>query len=184
MHAALVIATLKASDWHLRTLQAARDAGLHDWAIGAGFVRNAVWDRLHGYRTMTPLADVDVLFFDPTDTTAERETIIEVELSRQLPDRPWSVRNQARMHIRNLDRPYTSTQDALLFWLETPTCVAARLDQQDTMEIIAPYGLADLVGMRSAPTVRGREKFDQYLQRMRDKNWPLTWPKVQVEGLN
>ncbi len=73
----LVKDTLLNSLWHMRTLQVVRGLGLLDWAIGAGFVRNAVWDQLHGFDTMTPLADVDVLFFDRADPSPKREAEIE-----------------------------------------------------------------------------------------------------------
>ncbi|MEO1142771.1 MAG: nucleotidyltransferase family protein, partial [Pseudomonadota bacterium] len=102
----------------METLQAARGIGLPDWAIGAGFIRNAVWDHLHGYDKITPLADIDVLYFEPSDLSKERELDIEAILKAILPDRPWSVRNQARMHLRNNDAPYASTEDALRYWLE------------------------------------------------------------------
>ena len=35
---------------------------LPDWFVGAGAIRNTVWDYLHGYTVPTPLADVDVAF--------------------------------------------------------------------------------------------------------------------------
>ena len=42
--------------------------------IGAGFVRNAVWDHLSGEDTeATPLADLDVVFHDPAIATAEQD---------------------------------------------------------------------------------------------------------------
>ena len=182
-HETIVTTTMRESPWHMQTLQAARELDLPDWAIGAGFVRNAVWDRLHGYVEPTPLHDIDVLYFDPADLSPAREIEIEAELSHTLPDRPWSVRNQARMHLRNADRPYRSTADAVSFWLETPTCVAVRLDSEDNITIISPHGLSDLVEMRCASTEAGRARPDQYLERIRSKNWQLTWPKVEVGGL-
>ena len=74
--------------------------------IGAGFVRNAVWDHLSGQdKEATPLADLDVVFHDPAIATAEHDARIEAALSVAAPDLPWSVRNQARMHERNGHRP-------------------------------------------------------------------------------
>jgi len=143
-------------------------------------VRNAVWDHLHGYEEITPLADVDVLYFDRHNPEPAREFEIERMLHAKLPGRPWSVRNQARMHMRNGDSPYRSTEDALLFWLETATCVAVRLGDNDDIIVMAPHGLADLLDMRSAPTPRGREKLQQYKERMKQKDWPSIWPKVIV----
>jgi len=87
------------------------------------------------------------------------------------------------MHLRNRDRPYESTEDALGFWLETPTAVAVRLDDDDRLTILAPFGLSDLMAMTARPTAAGRAKADQYSARMATKNRPATWPRVTVEGL-
>jgi hypothetical protein len=81
-------------------LDAVRRQGLPDWAVGAGFIRSDVWDALHAYAEPTPIADVDVLFFDAADLSREREGAIEAALAQALPDVPWSVKNQARMHRR------------------------------------------------------------------------------------
>ena len=167
----------------MECLRAVRALALPDWAIGAGFVRNAVWDRLQGYEGTTPLNDVDVLFFDPERTGRGFEQALEERLARALPGCPWSPRNQARMHRRNGDRPYRNTEDALRFWLETPTAVAVRLEDDDRLSVLAPFGLADLMAMVARPTAAGRAKIDQYRARMAAKNWPATWPGVTVQGL-
>lgn len=169
--------------WRMSVLRAVRSEGLPDWAVGAGFVRNAVWDHLHGRKIATPLGDVDVLYFDRSDTGRDAEREIEARLACRMPSVPWSVRNQARMHLRNGDDPYAGTGDALRYWLETATCVAVTLDADDRMSVIAPYGVDDLSEMRSGPTARGRQRHGDYLARMREKNWPARWPRVRVEGL-
>jgi len=176
-------ALILADPWRLSVLRTVRALALPDWAIGAGFVRNAVWDQMHGYDAPTPLDDVDVLFFDPADDTRDREGALERRLAAALPGVPWSVRNQARMHRRNGDRPYTDTEDAIRFWLETATGVAVRLEADDRLTVIAPFGLDHLLALCSGPTPRGREGYDAYLARMRAKDWPARWPKVRVEGL-
>jgi len=164
-------------------LDAVRALGLPDWAVGAGFVRNAVWDRLHGFVAPTPLDDVDVLYFDPADFSKATEQALEARLAAAMPDVPWSVRNQARMHRRNGDAPYRDTEDALRYWLETATCVAVRLERDDSLTVIAPYGVDDLLGFCSGPTPRGRQRDEAYRARMRAKNWPARWPRVRVAGL-
>ncbi|MEE9480708.1 MAG: nucleotidyltransferase family protein, partial [Kiloniellales bacterium] len=50
--------------WRMDCLAALAALALPDAWIGAGFVRNLAWDRLHGFAAATPLADVDVLIFD------------------------------------------------------------------------------------------------------------------------
>jgi uncharacterized protein len=163
-------------------LRAVRRLDLNDWAIGAGFVRNRVWDAVSRHDTPTVPGDTDVLYFDAADLRPETETMLEQRLCAVMPDvPPWSVTNQARMHLENGDRPYASTADALWFWLETPTCVAVRLEPDETVTVLAPHGLGDLFGLRVRPTPNGRDKLEAYRARIRAKNWPARWPRVKIE---
>ncbi len=60
------ILALAAGDaWMMGALEAIAALGLPDAWIGAGFLRGAVWDRLHGYAERTPLDDIDGIYFDP-----------------------------------------------------------------------------------------------------------------------
>ncbi|WP_246079076.1 nucleotidyltransferase family protein [Paenibacillus piri] len=79
----------------LRSLQ------LPDVHVAAGYVRNCVWDRLHGYEERTPLNDIDVIYYDLEEMSEQFEKIIERQLNEQTGRSIWSVKNQARMHIRN-----------------------------------------------------------------------------------
>lgn len=160
-------------------LRAVSRLGLPDCWIGAGFVRNLVWDRLHGFAEATPLNDIDVLYFDPSDQSRVTERKLESRLRRSLPGLPWSVRNQARMHRRNGDAPYRSTCHALAFWAETPTAVAVAV-RGAGVEVIAPFGTEDLMGLTVRPTPRFRHKMVIYRVRMARKNWPALWPRLTV----
>ena len=178
-----IAAVILADPWRRSVLEAVRRQHLPDWAVGAGFIRSAIWDALHGYRDRTPLPDVDVLYFDRDDISREREAAIEDALTRAMAGVPWSVRNQARMHLRNGDPPYTDTADALRFWLETPTAIAIRIDDGGSPSLLAPFGTDDLTGIVCRPTPRGREKLMQYRQRVRVKDWPARWPRVRILDL-
>ena len=171
---------LMADDLRMQALADVAAMALPEGAIGAGFIRTAVWDALTG-RTRTPVEDVDVLYFDPEDTSTTSEARIEAALRARTSDLPWSVRNQARMHTRNGDRPYASLEDALRHWLETPTCVAVRINADEALEIVAPFGLEDLFAMRIRPTPRGRERANDYRQRIATKNWATLWPEAEIE---
>jgi hypothetical protein len=154
--------------------------GLPDAWIGAGFIRNSVRDVLHG-RTIdvAQLADVDVLFFDADDTRKDREAEIERRLRTLAPSIPWSVKNQARMHLRNSDAPYRSTLDAVAHWAETATAIAAR-STGGKVEVMAPYGVDDLVSLIVRPTPVFGHKIDVYRERVTAKDWPARWPKLTV----
>ena len=174
-----------ASDWLMEALRAVRAAGLPDWVIGSGAIRNLVWDELHGYDEPTPVNDVDVAFFDPTDVTRARDRAIEERLTELSPAVPWEVTNQAGVHLwyeakfGHPIRELTSTEDALSHWPETATCVGVRLEDDDSISVIAPFGLGDLFGMvlRRNTTQVTREFFRQRAQSKRIRE---LWPKVVV----
>ena len=154
--------------------------GLPDAWIGAGFIRNSVWDVLHG-RTidLARLADVDVLFFDSKGTSKEREAEIESRLRALAPSIPWSVKNQARMHLRNGDAPYGNTLDAVAHWAETATAIAVRT-VEGRVEAMAPYGVDDLLNLIVRPTPVFGQRMDIYRERVMGKDWPARWPKLTM----
>lgn len=179
-----LIAEAVASKWQREVLRAVRALGLPDAWAAAGFVRNAVWDLAHGYAEPTPLADIDVLFFLDAPDNAYDEQELESRLSNWLPQHRWQVRNQARMHHVNGFRPFRSSADAMCHWVETPTAVGLSLDRLDRLQINAPLGVADLMGLRvqPGPMFRG-ERLPIYRERIRTKRWSETWPKLRVLGV-
>lgn len=161
----------------MEQLRAARTLALPDWCIAAGFVRNRVWDHLHGISPPRPPADIDVLYYDPADLSKETEQTFEARLESLLPA-PWQVRNQARMHLWKGLPQHTSTSDSMIYWLETVTAVGVRLETDDRITVIAPLGTDDLLGLRCRPTAFGRERRSEYDERIVTKRWRELWPKV------
>jgi hypothetical protein len=178
-HEDILRALIAGDPWRMQVLRTVRALDLPDWAIGAGFVRSRVWDWLSGDARTTMPTDIDVLYYDAENLDPARETVFEGRLNEALPA-PWSVTNQARMHVENDEAPYASTEDALRHWLETPTAVAVRLSADDEIGVLAPWGLDDLFTMTVRPTPSGRAKFDVYRRRIAAKNWAATWPGVRA----
>ena len=171
--------------WRMRVLETVCALDLPDCWVGAGFVRAIVWDWLHGHAESTPLDDVDVIFFDSARTDSALESLHEQRLAAlwpaDQPAVPWSVKNQARMHLRNGDQPYADTSDALCHWLETPTAVAVRMDHEGELEVLAPLGVNDLLTLRIAPTPHARKRrLDAYRERVLAKPWVRQWPKLDL----
>lgn len=159
----------------LRTVSA---LGCDDCWVAAGLIRNAVWDRLHGRPFgLVPGSDVDVIYCDHEHVGIERDLPVERALRVLDPGIPWSVHNQARMHHRNGDPAYEDCADAIRFYPETATAVAARWDG-DRVEMIAPLGVADLLGLIVRPTPAFRRKRDIYEHRQAEKNWGRRWPRL------
>ena len=160
-------------------LRAVRALALPDWCIAAGFVRNRVWDHLHGIVPAREPVDIDVLYFDAGDLSKEREAEHERRLDGLLPGLPWQVRNQARMHVWKDLPPHRDTADAMTCWLETVTAVGVRLEVDDSLSVVAPLGTDDLLGLRCRPTVFGRTRRHEYEARIAAKRWREMWPKVR-----
>ncbi|APR75351.1 Hypothetical protein A7982_00697 [Minicystis rosea] len=169
----------------LSCLRAVRDLGLPDAWIGAGFVRNVVWDVLTGRSHDVRESDVDVVFFDAAlveePRVIEAEHALERALSAAVPGLDWSVTNQARMARRNGDGRYRDTEEAIAHWPETATAIAAQIDGAGTIRILAPHGLEDLFAIVVRPTPTFAVKTDAWEKRRRDKAWESRWPEVRVE---
>ncbi|EWG13054.1 nucleotidyltransferase family protein [Cytobacillus firmus] len=168
--------------WMMDILSAAKSLNLPDWWVCAGFVRAKVWDTLHGFRNRTHLPDVDVVYFNKSDLREETEKELESKLKSLLPQVPWSVKNEARMHLLNDLPPYTSSVDAISKFPETATALGLKLDDKCNVILTAPWGIEDLLSFKINPTPLFAEDsmlFEVFLQRVEKKNWKSIWPMLE-----
>lgn len=173
------------SAWLAPALQAARSLDLASWCIGAGAVRNLVWDALHGHSGPSHLADLDFVYFDAADLDARRDAALQRQLCLAAPQIPWEVTNQAGVHLwferyfGHAVAPLRSLHEAVASWPEYATSVGLRLRADDTIEVIAPHGLDDLFNcvVRRNPA---RVSVASYQQRCAQKDYTRRWPKVTV----
>jgi hypothetical protein len=163
----------------VKDLTMVRSLNLPDWCIAAGYVRNFVWDYLHGKAERTPLNDIDILYYDVSDELEDTEKRYEEQLRKQNQAYDWSVKNQARMHVRNHDDRYESSEAAMMRWPETVTAVGVTLDDHDEIRIVAPFGLNDLFDLivRKSPYFKDSE---YYLNRVNAKGWKEIWPRLKI----
>jgi len=179
VNAGRVAALLAASPGHFDALHVAALAGPSGGWIGAGFVRNAVWDVLAGWAPdVATLADLDVVHHAP-DAPPDAGFEVALRTARPL---PWSVVNQAVAHRWNGHAPYRDLADALVHWPETATSVAARI-AQGRVEILAPHGLDDLFGMILRPTPSHAADPRALRARLASKDWAARWPALRICGL-
>jgi hypothetical protein len=182
---ARLVGLVRGSPVLMRALRAARSVNPPDWVIGAGAIRDRVWDHLHGFTRATPVKDVDLAFFDPTSLGSERERGVQRVLNAQAPELVWDVTNQAGVHLWYPHvfgvevNPLTSTSDAVGTWPETATAIGVRLLSDDTIRVVAPCGLDDLFGLicRRNPRWATRE---QYRRRVENKQVAKRWPRVRI----
>ncbi|HGY1011003.1 nucleotidyltransferase family protein [Aeromonas salmonicida] len=171
---------LRADRQRMACLQAAAELALPDWALGAGFIRNLVWDHLHGKAVPTPLNDIDLIYLDPLDPQGLAESEHEQWLTARLPGQRWEVRNQARMHQRQRVSPFASSLEALSHWVEVPTCIGVRLLPDAEFEWLAPYGFAHNWSLQVSANPRCRQESQVFVQRIQEKRWLSIWPDLVV----
>ena len=173
-----LIELLENDDYIMSILQTVEKLNVNDAWVCAGLIRNKVWDALHSIST--PVNDIDVIYFDSTDTSSETEKQLEYLLEMLMPNQPWSVKNQARMHFKNGFDPYTSSYDGVAHFPETPTAIAVK-SRRGALQIMAPYGLEDLFEKVVKPTPYFQSKFRSiYMERMREKKWDEIWSDLDI----
>ena len=137
--------------------------------LSAGCIRNTYWDRI--YNCQHDLNDVDVIYHSISD--------IEDELEKQLqainPKYKWSVKNQARMHLKHGHEAYADIKEAMSFWPETATAIALR-KEENRIEIISANGLSDLLEGRIVMSPDAIQSL--FNQRFQEKAWQKKWPKL------
>lgn len=158
---------------------------LPQWCIGAGAIRNLVWDHLHGYDTSANSGDIDFAYFDPSDISRERDRLLGARLDASYPGIPWEAVNQAGVHLWYEEsygkavEPFHSLSEALASWPEFATCVGVRLEEDDLLTVIAPHGLADLFEMvvRRNPA---RIELEAFRKRISEKRFANRWPLLRI----
>jgi hypothetical protein len=147
-------------------------------------VRNLVWDTLHA-RSPTFNSDIDVVFFD-AELPPHRDAELERQLHSLMPNMDWEVTNQAHVHLwfeSTLDRivhPLGSLEEGISTWPEFATCVGVFITDDDSIGIIAPYGLDDLFEMKVRHNP-ARASADEFNQRVRSKRFRDRWPRLTIE---
>lgn len=151
------------------------------WLV-AGAVAQAVWNASTGRPPTWGLKDIDIVYFDAVDLSAETEAAHEARLRDLFADLPvkLDVKNEARVHLWYKDvfgngiDPYRSTEDAIATFPATATSIGVR-PGVGALNICAPYGLDDLLGgvVRANKRQITRAVYEKKLAR-----WRTLWPEL------
>lgn len=176
----ILISELKNDSFIMSILSAINRLDLPDCWVGAGIIRNKAWDFLHNYKTSTPLNDIDVIYLDKKNNSMTNDRKVECEIQNSISsDVNIEVVNQARTHLWHNREPYTSTEEAVSEWVETATCVAARLNSYNKIELIAPHGFNDLENLILRPT-SSLSDINIFYKRIANKQWQIKWPNLKL----
>jgi hypothetical protein len=185
-----IVELIAHDSWMMDVLGIAATLALPHWLIGAGFLRNKVWDHLHGHSNRTMSGDIDLVYFDPSARHDDRS--LQAHLARlrpaltwptlTWPTLTWDVTNQATAHLWNGEAPCGSVREALSRWPETATAVGVTL-QDGIPAVIAPLGIADLTNLIVRPTpafMASDAAREKVRTRCRDKRWQTIWPRLTL----
>ncbi|MDL4840693.1 nucleotidyltransferase family protein [Aquibacillus rhizosphaerae] len=178
-----IVKSIETDAWMMDILKAASQLNLPDWWICAGFIRSKIWDALHGFDERSPIEDIDVIYFNEIEMDEEVEKSYQQKLLEILPNIPWSVKNQARMHIVNDIKPYTCSIDAISKFPETATAIGVKLDSNYQVVLTAPHGVTDVINLHVKPTnlfLENEKLHAVYRERVIRKNWTSTWKEIKI----
>ncbi|MGJ7912502.1 nucleotidyltransferase family protein [Neobacillus sp. LXY-1] len=178
-----IISLITEDPWMMDILKTAKAVQLPDWWVCAGFVRSKIWDTLHNFSDRTPIPDIDLIYFNPSHIDELEEKKMEDRLKTLMPNTPWSVKNEARMHLKSNMPPYVSSVDAISKFTETATALGVTLDEKDNVILAAPCGISDVVNLQVKPTpffTETKERIEIYETRLAKKNWKAIWNKLNV----
>src|SRR5258708_2461598 len=164
-------------------LKIAEKAHLPNWYIGAGIVRNSVWDYLHNKTEKTPIRDIDLVYFSDEEINEDKA---RKYLEENLPQVEWDFKNSKHVHEwykkkKGLSRePLNSSEEDIDNWPETSTCIGLRLSGKDIL-IYAPYGIDDLMDMIFRRNKTGDGITEEVFNwRVEHKKIAERWPKAKI----
>ena len=170
----------------MEVLTTVRDLGLPDWLIFSGAIYQRVLNHLTGRDPDYGIRDYDLGYFDAADTSYEAEdrVIQRVAAAFQPPLRQMvEVRNQARVHLwfegkfAESYAPLANTEEALGRFVSPLFAVGVRLEADDRLTVIAPFGLEDLFALRLRPNpVRHTNGFARTAASVTGR-----WPEVDAQ---
>jgi hypothetical protein len=152
-------AIIRADPDLMHLLHRLRVIGLPQWRLVAGCLYQTVWNVLTDRPRGTGIKDYDLTYFDPHDCSWEAEDAIIKRVTAAVQDCPGpvEVRNQARVHLWFPSRfgcrypQLHSADEALRYYASIVHAVGVRLDDDDRLDIAAPFGLDDLFAMVIRP---------------------------------
>ncbi len=171
-----IVNLIENDQFRMRALSVVEKLNLPDWLIAAGFVRNLIWDDC--FSKQTQVNDIDVIYFCREDMSEARDELLEEQLKAICPEFPWSVKNQARMHIKNGDDPYQDTLDAMRYWPEKQTSIGVKLDAGGNVDVKHCFDIdIQFSGQINRNPARSKEIFER---RVSAKRWVDIWPDLII----
>ena len=168
----------------MRLLRRIRRIRLPQWRLVAGCLYQTVWNVLTGRPRGTGIRDYDLIYFDEDLSWAAEDAVIRrVAAAARGCVGPVETRNQARVHLwfeSRFGSPYprlSSADEALERYASVVHAVGVRLEDDDRLDLAAPFGLDDVFAI----VVRPNRALDNAVaHRAKARRAQAIWPEVTV----
>jgi hypothetical protein len=158
--------------------------GLPDCWLVAGCLAQTVWNDAFGLPATHGISDIDLVYFDGEDLSAEAEAGHAALVRTLFADLGlWiDVKNEARVHLWYAEKfgnalaPYVSTEDAITTFPTTATAVGVQ-PRAGGLHVFAPYGLSDLLGLIVRPN---KKQITQAIYDAKVNKWQAKWSGLRV----
>lgn len=162
------------------------DIRLPNGWLAAGAVAQTVWNIAHGYPTEANIKDIDLIYFDADDLSAESEARHEARVRGLFADLGVAVdvKNEARVHLWYPAKfgysiaPYGSAEAAIATFPTTSTAVGVR-PHGSRLDVCAPFGLDDLLRLVVRPN---KAQITRPIYEAKVARWRLCWPELKIYG--
>ena len=151
--------------------------------LSGSIVAQARWNEAFGFDPHHGIDDADIVYFDAADLSAEAEESAERRIAELFGDLPVrvDVKNQARVHFWYAAKfgyaisPYASIARAIATFPTTASAIGLR--GGDAPDVIAPFGLSDLL----FPRVRANSAqiTEAYFEK-KAARWRRFWPGLTI----
>lgn len=186
MNCARFAAIIRADPDLMRLLDRLRALALPQWRLVAGCLYQTVWNVLTCRPRGTGIKDYDLIYHDAADLTWEGEDAVirHVAAATQGCVGPVEVRNQARVHLWFANRfgcaypQLASADESLRYYASIVHAVGVRLEADDRLDIVAPFGLHDMFAMVIRPNRALANAASHAGKGARARS---IWPEVVVE---
>lgn len=168
-------------------LDNAEKLNLPNWYLAAGAVYQTIWNYIAN--TNTEIKDFDVIYFDGSDLSEEKEKSLESQLQTEINNSKIEIdlKNEASVQLWykkqtgiEMNEPYKNIEDAISNFPTTCSCIGIT-KRNGEYKLFAPYGLSDIFGM----IVRANKKqITKEIYDTKCEKWKKKWPQLTIIDWN
>jgi hypothetical protein len=157
---------------------------LPDCWLVAGAVVQSYWNAAHEYPPLHGVSDIDIVYFEPDDLTAESEFQQSVRIAGEFECLPiqLDIKNEARVHLWYEERfgyaidAYRSAEAAIDTFPTTAGSIGIRA-AGEAIECYTSFGFEDLLELVVRPNKR---QITRSIYVKKTARWKTIWPMLKI----